>query len=164
MFWGHEEVHQPRCSRGREPCARAHQFDGLVKLFLDMDATLTHRGLRRTPSCRRSDWLPVPWQEFGNAPRRMISNAGEKVGEIVLWVETVELGALDQGVDRSGAVAAGIGAGKQIILAANGNRPVILPISGRRSRSIIAGTHSMRAAFAANMSSGAPAAMSFMSR
>jgi transposase IS66 family protein len=38
------------------------------------------------------------------------------------------------------------------------------PYSGRRSRSIIAGMHSMGAAFAANMSSDAPAAMSFMSR
>ena len=44
------------------------------------------------------------------------------------------------------------------------NRPVILPMSGRRSRSIIAGTHSMGAAFGGNMSSGAPVAMSFMSR
>jgi hypothetical protein len=94
----------------------------------------------------------------------MIRDAGEQVGDIVLRVESVELGALDQGVDRSGAAAAGIGAGKQIILAANGNRPVILPISGRRSRSIIAGTRSMGAAFGANMSSGALAAMSFTSR
>jgi hypothetical protein len=34
--------------------------------------------------------------------------------------------------------------------------PVILPISGRRSRSIIAGTHSMGGVFGAEMSSGAP--------
>ena len=65
--------------------------------------------------------MPVPGQEFGDPPRRVVSDAGEQVGEIVLWIETVELGALDQGVDRSGAVAAGIGAGKQIILAANGD-------------------------------------------
>ncbi len=44
------------------------------------------------------------------------------------------------------------------------NRPVILPISGRRSRSIIAGTHCMGAASGASMSSGAPAATSFTSR
>jgi hypothetical protein len=48
--------------------------------------------------------------------------------------------------------------------AADCNRPVILPISGWRSRSIIAGTHSIGAASGANMSSGAPAAMSFTSR
>ena len=65
--------------------------------------------------------MPVPGQEFGNAPRRMVGDADEHVGEIVLRVETVELGTLDQGVDCSGAAASGIGAGKQIILAANGD-------------------------------------------
>jgi hypothetical protein len=94
----------------------------------------------------------------------MIGDAGEHVGDIVLRVETVELGGLDQGIDCRGAATTGIGAGKQVILAANGNRPVILPISGRRSRSIIAGTHSMDAVFGANTSSGAPAATSFTSR
>jgi hypothetical protein len=94
----------------------------------------------------------------------VISDAGEYVSQVALGVESVELGAFDQRVDRGGAPAAGIGAGKQIILAANGNRLVILPMSGRRSRSIIAGTRFMGAGFAANMSSGAPAAMSFMSR
>ena len=80
---------------------------------------------------------------------RLAGDGGEHVGEIMLRVETVELGAFDQRIDRGGAAAAGIGAGKQIIFATNRNRPVILPISGRRSRSIIAGT---------------PAATSFMSR
>jgi hypothetical protein len=108
--------------------------------------------------------LPVPGQEFGDAAGRMVGNAGEHIGEVMLRIESVKLGAFDQRVERRGAAAAGIGAGKQISLAANGNRLVILPISGRRSRSIIAGTHSMGAGFAANMSSGAPAAMSFTSR
>jgi hypothetical protein len=108
--------------------------------------------------------LPVPGQEFGNSPGRVVRDADEHVGEVVLRIETVELGAFDQRVDRGGAAAAGIRASKQVILAANGNRPVILPISGRRSRSIITGTLTMGAAFAANMSSGAPVAMSFTSR
>ena len=60
-------------------------------------------------------------------------------------------------------MAAGIRAGEQMVLAAERNRPVILPISGRKSSSIIAGTHTMGAAFAANMSNGAPAAISFTS-
>ena len=45
--------------------------------------------------------MPVPGQEFGNAPCRMIGDAGEQVGDIVLRVESVELGALDQGIDRA---------------------------------------------------------------
>src|ERR1700746_3632693 len=65
--------------------------------------------------------LPVPGQEFGNAPRRVISNASEHVSEVVLRIETVELGAFVQRVDRAGARAAGIGAGKEIIFAANGD-------------------------------------------
>ena len=52
--------------------------------------------------------MPVPGQEFGDAPRRVVGNAGEHVGEIVLWIETVELGAFDQRVNGGGAAAAGI--------------------------------------------------------
>jgi len=63
--------------------------------------------------------LPVPGQEFGNTPGGVVGDAGEHVGEVVLRVETVELGALDQRVDRGGAATAGIGSGKQVILAAN---------------------------------------------
>ena len=108
--------------------------------------------------------MPVPGQEFGNAARRMVRNAGEHVGEIVLWIETVELGAFDQRVDRGGAAAAGIRASKQVILAANSNRPVILPISGRKSKFITGGTRCMGVAFAASTLSDAPAVRSFTSR
>jgi hypothetical protein len=93
----------------------------------------------------------------------MVGDAGEHIGDIMLRVESVELGAFDQRIDRGDAAAAGIGAGKQVILAANSNRPFILPMSGRRSRSIIAGTHFMAVAFDAIMSSGAPVARLFTS-
>src|SRR5204863_9562950 len=63
--------------------------------------------------------LPVPGQEFGDPAGWVVSDAGEHVGEIMLRVETVELGAFDQRIDRGGAAAAGIGAGKQIIYATN---------------------------------------------
>jgi len=49
-------------------------------------------------------------QEFGDAASRVVGNAGEHVGEIVLRVEAVELGALDQRVECRDAAAAGIGA------------------------------------------------------
>jgi hypothetical protein len=40
----------------------------------------------------------------------VIGDAGKQIGDIVLRVETVELGALDQRIDRRGAAPAGIGA------------------------------------------------------
>ncbi len=49
----------------------------------------------------------------------MIGDAGEYVGDVVLRVEGVELGALNQGIDRRGAAAAGIGTSEQIILPAS---------------------------------------------
>ena len=52
--------------------------------------------------------MPVPGQEFGDAPCRVICDTCEYVGEIVLWIETVELGAFDQRVNGGGAAAAGI--------------------------------------------------------
>jgi len=94
----------------------------------------------------------------------MIGNAAQYVGEPGLRIDTVELGSGDQRVDRRGALAAAVGASEQPRAAPESNRPVILPISDRRSRSIIAGTHIMGDAFVANMSSGAPAVMSFTSR
>jgi len=93
----------------------------------------------------------------------VIVDPAQDVGEPSLRIEVVELRRADQGVHRRGALATAIGAGEQPSLAPEGNRPVILPISGRKSSSIIAGTHTMGAAFAANMSNGAPAAISFTS-
>ncbi len=63
--------------------------------------------------------LPVPGKKFGDAPRRVIRNAGEHVGEVVLRVNAVELCAFDQRVHSGGAAAAGIGAGEEIVFAAD---------------------------------------------
>jgi hypothetical protein len=95
-------------------------------------------------------------------PGRVVGNADEQVSDVELRVEAVELGAFDQRVHCGGAPAAGVG--EQIVLAADGNCPVILPMSGRRSKSIITGTHSMGVAFDASMLNGPPAARWFMSR
>jgi len=94
----------------------------------------------------------------------MIGNTAQHVGKPSLRIDTVEFRRADQGVHCSRSLTATVGTGEQPCAAPESNRPVILPISGKRSSSIIAGTHSMGAAFAANMSSGAPAAMSFMSK
>ena len=93
-----------------------------------------------------------------------VNHSFEHISEIGEGLEVVELGRGEKRSDNGPAIAAAVRAGEQMVLAAERNRPVILPISGRMWRYIIAGTHSMGGAFAANMSSGAPAAMSFMSR
>ncbi len=94
----------------------------------------------------------------------MIGDTAQHVGKPSLRIDAVEFRHADQGVHCSRSLTATVGAGKQPCAAPESNRPVILPISGRRWRYIIAGTHTMGAAFAANMSSGAPVAMSFTSR
>ena len=94
----------------------------------------------------------------------MIGDTAQHVGKPSLRIDAVEFCRGDQGVHCSRSLTATVGAGKQPCAAPESNRPVILPISGRRWRYIIAGTHTMGAAFAANMSSGAPVAMSFTSR
>lgn len=65
--------------------------------------------------------MPVPGQEFCDAASWVIANAGEHVGKVVPRIEAIELGAFDQRVDRGGTATAGIGAGKQIILAVDGD-------------------------------------------
>jgi hypothetical protein len=73
----------------------------------------------------------------------VFSDAGEQVGEVVLRIETVELGAFDQRVDRRGAAAAGIGAGKQVILAANGDaaQRALGGIVVERQSAVVEATH-----------------------
>jgi hypothetical protein len=64
-------------------------------------------------ACQSSATVEMParveFQGRSSAMRRqVVSNAGEHVGEVVLRIETVELGAFDQRIGRGGAVAAGI--------------------------------------------------------
>ena len=48
----------------------------------------------------------------------MVGDAGQHIAEIGFGIETVQFGGADQAVDRGGALAAGIGAGEQVVLAA----------------------------------------------
>jgi hypothetical protein len=58
-------------------------------------------------------------------------HAVDHVGEVSLRIKTVELGRLQHGIKNGGTLAAGFGPEEQKVLAGDGNRPVILPISGR---------------------------------
>jgi hypothetical protein len=55
----------------------------------------------------------------------MVGDATEDVSEVVLGVDVVELGGFDQGVHCRGASAAGVGTGKEVILAADGYSPYL---------------------------------------
>ena len=66
---------------------------------------------------------PVPRQEFVNALGRVIREAGQHVSEPSMWIDVVELGGGDQGVDGRGAPAALIGAGEGPISSSHGDSP-----------------------------------------
>jgi hypothetical protein len=53
----------------------------------------------------------------------MIRQAGQHVGEPSLWIDVVELGGGDEGVDRSRTAAALIGAGEGPVSSAHGDSP-----------------------------------------
>jgi hypothetical protein len=75
----------------------------------------------------------------------MIGDAAQHIGEPGLRIDAVEFGGGNQGIDRGCALATAIGTGEEPCAAPEGKRPVILPMSGRRSRSNIAGTPFMAA-------------------
>jgi hypothetical protein len=82
---------------------------------------------------------PIPGQELVEAPGRMIWQAGERIGEPSLRVDVVELCGRDQCVEGGGAATAFVGAGEGPVFAPDGHHPFILPMSGRRWKSITAG-------------------------
>ena len=63
--------------------------------------------------------FPVPGQQIGDLAGRMIGDAGEHVGEILLRVEAAELCRFDQRIESRCTAAAGVGAGEQVIFAAD---------------------------------------------
>ena len=73
----------------------------------------------------------------------MIGDAGDDVGEPGLGVDIVHLRGFDERIQDRGAAAAGVGTGEEVVLAAEGNLPLILPGLEPKSRFIIAGTHCM---------------------
>jgi hypothetical protein len=93
----------------------------------------------------------------------MIGQPCKHVSEPGARIDIIELAGLNQRKDCCGATTAFVGPGEGPVAAADGNRPVILPISGRRSRSIIVGIRFMGSAFGGSTASGAAAASAFTS-
>jgi hypothetical protein len=86
---------------------------------------------------------------FGACPRHKFVEARsgpeidepvEDVGDIGLRLDIVELASFNQRSDAGPVFCALVMTGEERVLAIENNRPFILPVSGLRSRSIIAGT------------------------
>src|SRR5512147_1391906 len=71
----------------------------------------------------------VPGEQVADAIDGVAGDAGEHVAEVGFGIEAVELGGLDQGIEGSGAITAGVGPGKKVVLPAEGQRPD-LPFGG----------------------------------
>src|SRR5512142_1686586 len=71
----------------------------------------------------------VPGGQVADAIDGVAGDAGEHVAEVGFGIEAVELGGLDQGIEGSGAITAGVGPGKKVVLPAEGQRPD-LPFGG----------------------------------
>ena len=110
------------------------------------------------------DCLPIPRQELIEILDVVIVDAGQHVGQPFLGIDVIQFGGLDQGVHHGRPLSATVGAGEQPRFAAERNRAVILPMSGKKLKFVTAGMHSMGGAFAANTRSGALAARSFTSK
>ena len=91
----------------------------------------------------------------------MVGDALEHVAQVSLRIEADELGRADQGVNQRRAVPAVVGAKMQVIFSADRNRRVILPMSGKKLKSSIAGIPSTGVASGGNTASSAPTARSF---
>src|SRR5258705_6866862 len=94
----------------------------------------------------------------------MRGEACQHVAQPSLGIDVVELGGLDQGVDRGGSLAAVVGSSEEVVLAAERNHGVILPMSGRKLKFGTVGTRSIEDGFGASMWSGVLAARSFTSK
>jgi len=53
----------------------------------------------------------------------MIGDVGQHMAQPGFWIDTVELGRLDQRVNGGSAFAARAGTGKQVVAATDGNTP-----------------------------------------
>jgi hypothetical protein len=91
-------------------------------------------------------------------------HAFQHVLEVGKGLDLVELGGGDEGANGCPSGATAVGSREQVVLAPERHLPFILPMSGRKLKSIIAGIRSMVAVFDANTVSSAPTAGLFTSR
>ena len=110
-------------------------------------------------------WLPVPRQEFVEAAGGMtVGHTLQDVSKPGKGLDVVELCGGDEGADGCPSDAATVRAREQMVFASERNRPVILPISGRRLKSFTVGIRCIGAVFDCNTASSVSPAGLFTSR
>jgi len=81
-----------------------------------------------------------PWQQLVDLTVRVTADdLCDDVGEVEVRFDARELAGLDQRGDDGPMLAAAVGAGEQVVLAAERYCPFILPVSGRNWKFITAG-------------------------
>jgi hypothetical protein len=96
-----------------------------------------------------------PWQQFVDAIDGVLGDASDDVAQVGLGIKAIQFGGTNQSVDCGPAFAAAVGAEVQIVLSAESKFAIILPISGRKLKSIIDGTRCMGTASRLEMLSSA---------
>lgn len=81
----------------------------------------------------------MPGQQIADPIDRVIRYVRQHIAQISLRIDAIEFGTADERVHRGGALAAAVGAQEHKILAPQGQSPSILPISGKKWKSIIGG-------------------------
>ncbi|KVW62350.1 hypothetical protein WK99_14325 [Burkholderia ubonensis] len=94
----------------------------------------------------------------------MISDVGQDVFQVSSRVDPVDLARPDHAIHRGGSLAPAVRADEQIIFASERKLAFILPISGKKLKSIIVGIRCMVAALRFETSSNAAAAASCISK
>ena len=73
----------------------------------------------------------TPRQKLVEPGDLVVCNASKGIGEPCLRINAVQLGGFDQGISDGGRLAATLGADEEVIFAAEGQFPFILPMSGK---------------------------------
>ena len=101
---------------------------------------------------------PIPRQEFVELADRLVVDAAEHVGEPAPDPRRSAWPSKSSCTWRRRSFRPAFGAGEEPRLSSKRNHPFILPMSGKKSRSITVGIPSTVAVFGSNTASSAPAA------
>ena len=84
--------------------------------------------------------FPCPRQEIAETVRGVaIGHSLQDIGEVGVGFDAIQLRGFDQRAEDGPAPGAAIAAGEQMVLAAKGHRPFILPMSAKSGKFTIFG-------------------------